>query len=51
MKKAINLYFYGGDTKTEIKYKNSNIPMEEILKQNLNSLNILDSEIQKLRAN
>lgn len=35
----------------EIKYKNSNIPMEEILKQNLNSLNILDSEIQKLRAN
>lgn len=51
MKKAINLYFYGGDTKAEIKYKNSSIPMEEILKQNLNSLNILDAEIQKLRVN
>lgn len=33
----------------EIKYKNSNSSMSEILKQNLDALNILDSEIKKLR--
>lgn len=50
MKKAVNVYFYNADTKDKLDaIKNSDSPMSEILKQNLNALNILDSEIKKLR--